>query len=430
MKAFENFVVFLAAAAGLFPANGADLPSGSELEIRLLHRVGTRISKVGDTVEATVIAPVSERGAVLIPAGSIVSGLVASKDSLGLGVRHTAARLNLQFTDLHFPDGLMAPLSARIVAVETARESVRDAGQVIGIHPTASFSTGVSFVFTVLFFSQPAIRIPVITFKLLAARSPDAEILFPAGTEMRLRLTQTAEIEQVYTNPSGNGAVPGLTAPEVAEVQTILAALPEQQANRDSHPSDLVNILISGGREEVQRAFRAAGWHEAEHHGLLALYHMYHCGVERMGNSEGPMTRLELSGRGQDFSYQKSLDTFAKRHHIRLWQDPATGVWLGAATEDVSYKANWMYLTHASDRRIDNERAKVVNDLAFTGCVARGALIPRASLKPLGERNLPILTDGDIAVLKLNSCRDANGMPSDLQKPVPVRAVRIAEAVG
>jgi uncharacterized protein YjlB len=429
MKASRNLILMLA-AAGLLPAQGAVLPNGSELEVRLLNGVGTRVSKVGDVVEATVIAPESEHGVILIPTGTTVSGVVAQKDSLGVGLRHTAARLDLRFTQLRFPDGSKQPVDARVVAVETARESVRAPGQVIGIHPTASVSTGVSFVFATLFFGQPAVRISLIALKLLAARSPDAEILFPAGTEMRLRLTRSAEIEQVKSGPAGTGVVPVLAAPEVAEIHKILAAMPEQQAYRDSRPSDLVNIMILGSRDEVERTFQAAGWHGAEHHGVLALYHVYHCGVERMGNSIAPMSRLSLGGRGQDLSFQKSLNTFSKRHHIRLWQNSETGVWLGAATEDVAYKVERMQLTHASDRRIDNERAKVVNDLAFTGCVARGALIPRVSLKPMQESGHPILTDGDIAVVKLNACHEANGMPADPPRPVPVRAIRVAEAVG
>ena len=41
------------------------------------------------------------------------------------------------------------------------------------------------------------------------------------------------------------------------------------------------------------------------------------------------------------------------------------------------------HLTHATDRTIDNERAKVVNDLAFTGCVDSGSLVSRTFLKQL-----------------------------------------------
>lgn len=423
------FVLFAAAITSLAPVRAAVLPNGSELEIRLSHGVGTRSSQVGDRVEAMVIAPVSEQGMVLIPAGATVAGVVERRDRLGLlGLRHTAARLDLHFTDLRLPNGDVTPVDAHVVAVETARESVRAPGAVIGIHPTASMSTGVSFVFALFFFGEPEFRIPVMAFKLLAARSPDAEITFPAGTEMRLRLKQNVELKP---RPEAGFAVPVLATAEVADVQRILAALPEQQAsNGENHPSDLVNIMIIGTRDEVERSFRAAGWHGAEHHGVLALYHMYHCGVERMGNNIAPMTHLKLSGRVQDISYQKSLDTFSKRHHIRLWEDRQSGVWLGAAIEDVSYKVERMQLTHATDQHIDNERAKVVNDLAFTGCVANGALLPRASLKPSQESGHPILTDGDIAVLQLNACREANSMPSDPQKPVHVKAIRMAVAVG
>ncbi len=424
-----TFLLFLllAAAVSLMPLNAAVLPEGAELEIRLLHGVGTHVSQVGDTVEATVIAPLADQGAVLVPVGTIVSGIIEHKDRLGLGLRHTAARLDFHFTHLHLPEGEIALIDAHVVALETARETVRAPGAVIGIHPTASVSTGVSFVFTLFFFGEPEFRVPVMAFKLLAARSPDAEITFPAGTEMRLRLTQNVELQESTKN---TGEVPPLAATEVADVQRILAGLPEQQASRgDNHPSDLVNIMIVGSREEVEQTFRAAGWHGAEHHGLMAGYRIYHSLVQQMGYAMGPMSSLKLGGRLQDISYQKSLDTFAKRHHIRLWQDPTSGAWLGAATEDVGYTFHQMHLSHRTDHSIDNERAKVVNDLAYTGCVAKGALVPR-TLKPAEETGTAIVTDGDIAVLRLNSCREVSGMPSDPQKPIHVRAVRAAVAIG
>jgi hypothetical protein len=142
------------------------------------------------------------------------------------------------------------------------------------------------------------------------------------------------------------------------------------------------------------------------------------------------MSTLKLNGYAPDASFEKSLDTFAKRHHIRLWRDAGSGAWLGAATEDVSYKVYKAHLTHATDRRIDNERAKIVNDLAFTGCIERGALIPRASLKPAQEYGSSIVTDGDIAVLQLNGCDSPRSVPTDPQSARPVRAIRAIVAVG
>jgi hypothetical protein len=228
-----------------------------------------------------------------------------------------------------------------------------------------------------------------------------------------------------------NSDVPLLSAAETATVQKTLATLPVQQTDRGpNHPSDLVNILIIGSRGEISRSFRAAGWTLPETHGVMALYHIFHCAVERKSYSHLPMSNLKLNGVAPDAAFEKSLDTFAKRHHVRLWHDDKAGVWLAAATEDVGYRREGVHLTHRTDRRIDNERAKVVNDLAFTGCVDRGALIPRDSLKPAQDAGSSISTDGDIAVLQLNGCEQPHAMPTDPQKPRPVRAIRAVIAVG
>jgi hypothetical protein len=141
------------------------------------------------------------------------------------------------------------------------------------------------------------------------------------------------------------------------------------------------------------------------------------------------MTKLEFNGNPPDATFQKNLDTLAKRHHIRLWHQEQSDVWLGAATEDIKYKVRALGVTHDTDRYIDNERAKVVNDLVFTGCIDRGALVPRASLKTVQGGAQSIVTDGDVAVIQLNACDNPHLMPSDPQTPRPVRAVRAALAI-
>jgi hypothetical protein len=428
MKICWTLTPFAVLVSCLGSLQAAVLPYGAQLEVRLLHQVGSRASHLGDSVEASVITPFYDRDKLLVDAGATVTGSVEHIDRLGLGLRHTAARVDLHFTRLQFADGTGVPIDARVAAVETARETVRTDGAVIGINPTVNFSTGVSAVFTLASMGEPAIRLSVLGFKFLAARSPDAEISFPAGTEMLLRLTGNVELNSPPTRRPG---VPLLSAAQIAMVQNALAGLPAQQTDRGrNRPSDLVNVLMIGSRDEIDRSFRAAGWSVPESHGVMAVYHMFHCAVERRSNNMLAMSTLKLNGNLPDASFEKGLDTFAKRHHIRLWHDEKAGLWLGAATEDVGYRMARMHMTHATDRRIDNERAKVVNDLAYTGCVDKGALIPRASLKPAQEDGSSIVTDGDIAVLQLNSCRQTRDMPFDPQKPVPVRAIRAAIALG
>ena len=125
------------------------------------------------------------------------------------------------------------------------------------------------------------------------------------------------------------------------------------------------------------------------------------------------MNALTLNGVPSAFVHQKSLDTVQKRHHVRLWQYPQrANIWLGAAAEDVGFRFELTHWTHSTDPSIDSERAKIVNDLAFTGCVNAAGLLSRASADlvqdPKAER--PILTDGDVAVIRLNDCIHPNLM--------------------
>lgn len=419
--------LLFAALICLAPLRAAVLLNGSELEVRLLHRVGSRVSRQGDLVRAVIITPVFDRDTILVPAGSTVTGVVEHLDRLGLGLRHTSARLDLQFTELDLPDETVIPIHTRLVSIEEAREIVSDTGAVMGIHPSASFSTGVSGVFTLFLIGEPELRLPILGFKFLAARSPDAEITFPAGTEMLLRLTQDV---QLRNPPADQPAVPLLSAPQGAHFENMLDTLPQQQASRDGrHASDLINIALIGSRQAIERAFGAAGWHGSERHGIMALYHMYHCIVQRVGYSMAPMTNLKFNGNPPDMTFQKGLDTLAKRHHIRLWREAESDVWLGAASEDVKYKLRALHITHGTDRDIDNERAKVVNDLAFAGCIYRGALVPRTSFRT-AEYPRSISTDGDVAVVQLNACINPRLTPPDPQPPRPVRAIRAVRAVG
>jgi hypothetical protein len=134
------------------------------------------------------------------------------------------------------------------------------------------------------------------------------------------------------------------------------------------------------------------------------------------------MARMRFNGQVPDTVYQKSLDTFAKRHHIRLWQQNGSDAWIGATTQDVSYTVRRMRLTHASDEEIDNERAKVVNDLWLTGCVSSASVMRRELLRQYESSGFPISTDGGVAVLRLNDCGKA--LPTWMTETRPPTFIR------
>ena len=113
----------------------------------------------------------------------------------------------------------------------------------------------------------------------------------------------------------------------------------------------------------------------------------------------------------------------SKRHHLRIWLTKETWygqpVWTSSSTHDIGIgfsKKNKTFI-HLIDTNIDNERAKVVNDLIFTGCVSSAQLVTRPWLPthPKNGTDEDLITDGRIAVLQFNNCSHPNSeLPESL----------------
>ncbi|HEY7304787.1 MAG TPA: LssY C-terminal domain-containing protein [Bryobacteraceae bacterium] len=384
------------------------------METRLATPTGSRISHAGDPIESRVIAPVFVNGRLMIPQGVIVSGVIERVERVGLGLKHTTSSLGFRFDMLQLPDRAAIPVRTRLLEVETAKERVNPQGVIGGIHPTANLSSTIDLYALPLLGVNPQFAVPMLGIKVLIARSPDPEIYFAAGTELILELTAAVEIPNPGAPPN---EIEPLLPSEMAGVHRLLARLPDQRTERGGNrPSDLINILFLGGRESIQPAFQAAGWSGAQPHSLRSIYRRYQCMVQRIGYSMAPMGNLTLNGAIADAEYQKSLNTFSKRHHVRLWKQGQANARLAAATEDVGYRLRTMHLTHASDPLIDNERAKVLNDLAFRGCVPAATLIMRGAAGSGDYHETTIRTDGRIAVLRMNDCQNPHTMPAQSAK--------------
>jgi hypothetical protein len=346
----------------------------------------------------------------------------------GFGLKHITASIHYQFHTLRLPNGDTIPIQTEVLEVETAKERVDVAGTVRGIHPVASLSSSLALFTAPLLFVVPTVGVPVWGIKSIVAPSANPEIYFPTGTEMLLRLTDPVEVRSSAERPVG---IKSFSPKELSEVQDLLKGS-AQRARLGSHPSDFVNILFLGSREEMDRAFYAAGWVQAERKSPMSLYRMYHALTRRIGYKRAPMNALTLNGVPSDFVYQKSLDTVQKRHHVRLWKEPQTAdVWLGAAAEDIGFRFEMAHWTHSTAPKIDNERGKVVNDLAFTGCLDSVELLARHSpdllQDPKGKQL--ILTDTDIAVVRLNDCNDPTTMPGVEATPGVDQRRRLSRAL-
>ncbi len=383
------------------------LTAGTPIEVRLSVPTGSRISHPGDPVQATVISPVYGEDRLLIPQGAIASGRIEKVERLGLGFKYLSSGIEYRFDKLETPDGVSIPINARVFKVETAKEHVDAQGVVDGISPIANLSSGVAPYLLPALCLDPHLGMSFLGVKVMIARSPDPEIYYPAGTEAVLKLSEPATIPH---SPGPVQSIPPLSGPDLASVHEILNSVREQQTiTGRNRPSDLVNLLLLGSRESIAGAFQAAGWAGAQRRSILSFYRMYHSMVQRAGYAMAPMSRLTLNGAAANFEYQKSLNTFSKRHHARLWR-LGEDAWLSTATEDVNYKVRDMHLTHATDPFIDNERNKVINDLAFTGCLSSASFVDR---NVVYSQTPAISTDGRIAVLRIGDCQKSPALPAE-----------------
>jgi LssY C-terminus len=98
--------------------------------------------------------------------------------------------------------------------------------------------------------------------------------------------------------------------------------------------------MFLGNRQQIVVAFEESGWIQASQLGVKSAIKAAQVTVRQTGYSDAPVSALLLQDRLPDLVFQKSLDTFAKRHHLRIWKLSSTymgrEVWVGAATHDIA----------------------------------------------------------------------------------------------
>ena len=88
----------------------------------------------------------------------------------------------------------------------------------------------------------------------------------------------------------------------------------------DGLPGDPVNLVLTGTLQQLNAAFKLAGWSQADRLGLASSWRMIRAFVFNSPYPTAPFSTLYLFGRGQDVGFQKEIDNSPrKRHHIRFW---------------------------------------------------------------------------------------------------------------
>ena len=193
------------------------------------------------------------------------------------------------------------------------------------------------------------------------------------------------------------------------ELRQLAASMPGRAYTANKTPSDLTNLMFLGSQQELTAAFSEAHWLEADDLGVRTAINVAQATIRQTGASTAPVSSLYINGKLPDLVFQKSLDTFAKRHHIRVWNTGKTyqgrQVWVGAATHDIGTSSSRAYTkwAHRIDPHIDRERDWVETDLLFVGTATAYADIdrPNAPRKSANATGDDLLTDGKISVVEL-----------------------------
>ena len=378
------------------PVFAAQIPAGTELSVRLTDKIATETAKPKTVIHAVLIAPVIADGKILIPMGAQFTGEIklakpaADKDN---------ARLQIVF----------APINAIVSSLENARESVDDKGTILGITGAETYggrlNEGIAKLSNSARFGGLGGLIEGAK-QALKIQDVNANIDYDSGTELTLKVTAPFDWKGTTQGPEAKLQ----PFPGEAALSDLVNRQPFRTiAEKPPRPSDMTNLMFIAAEDELKAAFEKAGWASAARLSADSALETARAMIENRGYKEGPMSILLLEGEPPAFAYQKGTNTFAQRHHLRIFRRPDTfagkPVWVCSSTHDtgIDFSDRDRTFIHKVDPEIDRERAKVVNDLLFTGAVRSLALVDRPNV-PVTSSNATgdvLHTDGHMAVLLL-----------------------------
>ena len=360
-------------------------------------------------MHAVLIEAVRVSSGVVFPVGTKIDGTVVSVRKVGWGIRHETAALQIRFDRAIPSDGSPVAMSAAVVEVENAREQVSK-GVIQGILSSDSPQGRINSRLRHLPTWNPYSDAGLIVFKATFPIFPEPEIYFPAGTDLRIKLT-----EANFRSGDGTGIADG-SAPspmENLDFEGLVQSLPRHSTTVKLVDADVVNLVFVGSRQEVESAFQQAGWSTSDVFNKKSFFRDFYAFLNNSGYAQAPMRPFLLDGKPADMNWQKSLNSYARRDHLRIWQwsGPADSetVWVSSSTHDTGATLSLEHrqFMHHITPDIDEERSKVIRDLNVAGCVKAVHLVPRPKMANISQNSTGDLvsTDGALAVVELKECQ-------------------------
>ena len=399
------------------------VPAGARFGVRLTQELSSVKTHKGYLVKAVSITPVVVDGEILIPASSAIEGTVVEANGVGWGFKHETASMTIHWIKATTPDGHVLDLDARVFAAENAQEKVNAKGRIQGIRSTATIGHSVENGVLTFAGIDPMAYIFASASGSAVLGFAEPEILYPSGTELILEIAKPLITADVYS-PSVMPAAGNAEAQE--QLQKFVKRLSFRTRTKGSNKvSDLTNLVFIGSPLALQRAFAAAGWLPTDDLHAGSTFRTVKTLTGNQTYTQDPMSVLLLDERAPLFTWSKTTNTFSSRHHLRVFPTEqlygGETVLTSSSTQDIgiAFSKKQKTFIHVIDQHIDNERSKVVNNLMYTGCVesldmVKRPWVPRDAYNSTGDR---LLTDGDVAVVHINSCTSRRATSFTLALP-------------
>jgi len=390
-------LILLQGAAQAMPGS-QPLSAGSALYLRLEGKVSTATSHLHEAVNARVVREVDSANGVLVPMGAEVQGQI--EKLIPSSSPTDRAQLLIRFDRLIIPGEPPVTLAGHVSGVDNAREEVLGDGTIRGVLasdvPTSRLEDALGKG------DQQGGTLSELEQK--AFGKSDTSITFGPGTDLTLVLDKPLGLNELPPSGSFNQ----LPSEVPAAVARMLDGAPQRASSKDGKPGDPLNLVVIGNGTEILNVFSKAGWGEAERKTGKSLWDTVRAVAGDQGFGRAPVSDLYLYGHREDLAFEKTLNTFMKRHHLRFWRTTATTpdgreIWLGAATHDTGLDVHPGVVSHAIDPDLDAERAKVGADLRVTGLVTAEQLVtpPRPLSQGRTATGGTWRTDGRLLVIDL-----------------------------
>jgi len=386
------------------------LKTGETLWVRLLEPVSPYSGKAGDKIHAMVIESPTCDGAEEIAAGTMVEGEVARVTKVGMGLLHETASLRVEFKSLQMQDGNKIAIASRLLEIDNAREKVKD-GTIHGVNATDTPQGRITNRLRHLPTWNPYSDLTLLVYRTAFPMFPEPEIYLPRGSDLKLELATGVSLPEGMADQTEDNrpdeiekAVLEITAPE----------LPVRTTTRNGQDADIVNVALLGSASQMDAAFHAAGWKNGDAMSTRSVLRQMHAFLSFKNYPSAPITTQLMDGQRVSQTWEKGLDSYAKREHLRVWgrNDVIEGqtVWLGAMTRETgaALSVRQHKFIHHIDVEMDDGRGIIVRDLRLAGCVAAVYYVQRpqmahAAMNATGDA---MRTDGSLAVVQLKDCEN------------------------